>query len=113
MKAKEAAEKYIECKSVYGDRVRIPVSGNSEQWEKAEMLDDGKWTPCGDPRAIGFTAKAAEAAKIATLDPAMTPFEVMKLIPEYPNPLHRRQWIHGFLKALPEQLRPRFEDLKK
>ena len=57
--------------------------------------------------------KAKEAAEHVTKNPSMTPFEVMKLIPEYPNPLHRRQWIHGFLKVLPDSLRSRFEDLKK
>lgn len=57
--------------------------------------------------------KAKEAAEHVAKNPTMTPFEVTRLIPEYPNFLHRRQWIHGFLKALPEELRPRFEDLKK
>lgn len=56
--------------------------------------------------------KAKEAAEYVKARET-TLEEVKALIPEYPNPLHRRQWIHGFLKALPEELRPRYEELKK
>lgn len=65
--------------------------------------------------------KAKEAGEYVKIHPDTPCFfvdgnmiiDAIKMIPEYPNPLHRRQWIHGFLKALPEELRPRFEDLKK
>ena len=54
--------------------------------------------------------KAKEAAAQAT--PETTPDEIEKLIPMYNGPLPRRAWIKTFLTTIPDNLRPKFADLK-
>lgn len=40
-----------------------------------------------------------------------TPADAVKnLVPEYPNVLHRNQWISTFVKALPADLQPAYRE---
>lgn len=54
--------------------------------------------------------KAIEAAEIVTKKPETTIREIEKMIPDYPNPLNRRQWISNFLKHLPPGLQPNYRN---
>ena len=52
--------------------------------------------------------KAKEAAEIVSKNPKTTIDEIKGMIPDYPNPLNRRQWIFNFLKHLPQGLQPNY-----
>lgn len=54
--------------------------------------------------------KAKEAAKKVVNENLAPGLPVAALIPEYGNPLHKRQWIHNFIKSLPAELRERHDE---
>ena len=52
--------------------------------------------------------KAKEAAELVAKDISKGIPDILALMPDYPNPLHRRQWISTFLKSLPQGLQPNY-----
>jgi hypothetical protein len=48
--------------------------------------------------------KAKEAADKVSKNPNMSPAKILELMPDYSNTLHKKQWVHNLLKALPENL---------
>lgn len=54
-----------------------------------------------------YDAAAEAASENLTVD------AVKALMPDYQNPLHRRQWVANFIKFLPEEIRDRYRDLIK
>lgn len=58
--------------------------------------------------------KAKEAAEIVNKNPNMLIKSIFEMIPDYPNPLHRNQWIANFLKSLEDEPKKRVEaELKR
>lgn len=52
--------------------------------------------------------RAKEAAEIVIKKPDISVDDIKKMMPEYSNPLHKNQWIHTFLKNLPQGLQPNY-----
>ena len=52
--------------------------------------------------------KAKDAAEHVIKHPELSTEQIKKLIPAYPNKLHTRQWIHTFLKTLPQGMQANY-----